>query len=107
MSSFTYSEQRFSTLVRYHKKISSRGLIFIYNPESKEDIHLAHIEKNIFSFKPITDHRDAIVFQPMAQASPACTKTNRRPDDQFRGGRNFFFTQFVPNGCLHWIPGYR
>ena len=64
--------------------------IFNHNPESKEDIHLAHIEPKKFSFKPITDHRDAIVFQPMAQASPACTKTNRRPDDQLRGGSNFF-----------------
>ena len=63
------------------------------------------VKKNYFHL--LTDHRDAIVFQPTAQARPAHTKTNRRPDDQFRGGSNFFFTQFVPNGCLHWIPGYR
>ena len=64
--------------IRCHKKISSRGLIFIYNPESKEDIHLAHIELPITSPQPLTDPRAAIVFQPTARASPAHTKTYRR-----------------------------
>ena len=75
---------------RCHKKFYTCLQIFYYNPESKEDIHLAHIELPITSPKTLTDPRAAIVFQPMAQASPARTKTNRRPDDQFRGGSNFF-----------------
>ena len=80
--------------------------IFYYNPESKEDIHLAHIELPITSPKTLTDPRAAIVFQPMARASPAHTKTNRRPVDRLELGVIFFFAQCVPNGCLLRIPGY-
>ena len=68
--------------IRGHKKFSSSVQIFIYNPESKEDIHLAHIELPITSPKTLTDPRAAIVFQPMARASPAHTKTNRRSVDR-------------------------
>ena len=67
---------------RCHKTFYTCLQIFYYNPESKEDIHLAHIELPITSPKTLTDPRAAIVFQPMARASPAHTKTNRRPVDQ-------------------------
>ena len=56
--------------------------IFNHKSNSNEDIHLAHIEPLITSVDPLTDHRATIVFQPMARASPASTKTNWQPDDQ-------------------------
>ena len=87
-------------------EIFSSDQMFDHNPESKEDIHLAHIELPITSPKTLTDPRAAIVFQPMARASPARTKTNRRPVDRLELGVIFFFAQCVPNGCLLRIPGY-
>ena len=53
--------------------------IFNHKSNSNEDIHLAHIEPLITSVDPLTDHWATIVFQPMARASPASTKTNWRP----------------------------
>ena len=50
--------------------------------DSNGDIHLAHIEPKIRPPEPLTDQRIAIVFQPMARASPAHTKTNRRSADR-------------------------
>ena len=91
---------------RCRKKFYTCVPIFNHKSNSNEDIHLAHIEPKIRSLEPLTDERIAIVFQPTARASPAHTKTNRQPHNWCRGGSNFF-TQFVPNGCLHWIPGYR
>ena len=72
--------------------------IFYYNPESKEDIHLAHIELPITSPKTLTDPRAVIVFQPTAQASPAHTKTNRRLVDQLELGVIFFRSM-----CAKWM----
>ena len=53
-----------SMQVRGHKKFSSHDQIFNYNPESKEDFHLAHIELPIISPKSLTNPRAAIVFRP-------------------------------------------
>ena len=93
--------------IRCHKKFYTCLQIFYYNPESKEDIYLAHIELPITSPQPLTDPRAAIVFQPTARASPAHTKTNRRPVDWLELEEIFFFTECVPNGCPHWILGYK
>ena len=94
-------------VTRCHKKFYTCLQICYYNPESKEDIYLAHIELPITSPQPLTDPRAAIVFQPTARASPAHTKTNRRPVDWLEMEEKIFVTECVPNGCPHWILGYK
>ena len=64
--------------------------MFDHNPESKEDIHLAYIEWKKTSLPPPEYKRAAIVFQPTAQASPASTKTNRRPAGSLGVEMSFF-----------------
>ena len=85
--------------IRGHKKFSSSVQIFIYNPESKEDIHLAHIELPITSPQPLTDPRAAIVFQPTARASPARTKTNRWSAHRLEALEIWFFFSM----CAKWM----
>ena len=63
--------------VRYPKKNFTCVQIFNMKSDSNEDIHLAHTEPKIRPPEPLTDQRIAIVFQPMAWASPAHTKTNQ------------------------------
>ena len=78
-----------------------------YNPESDEDIPLTYFEPEIRPPEPLTDPRAAIVFQPMARVSPACTKTNRRPVDRLETLQIWVLAQCGPNGFLHWILGYK
>ena len=80
--------------------------IFNHNPESNEDINLAHIVPKIKPPEPLNDPLAAIVFQPTAWASPAHTKTNRWRVDRLGALEVWFLAQCVPNGCLHWILGY-
>ena len=80
--------------------------IFNHKSNSNEDIHLAHIEPLITSVDPLTDHRATIVFQPMARASPASTKTNWRPDDQLGALEWWLWPQCVPGGCPLWKITY-
>ena len=82
-------------------------MIFNYKSDSNEDIPLAHIEPKIRPPEPITDPRAAIVFQPTAQASPACTKTNCWPVVQLEVQQILVLAQCVPNICLQWILDYR
>ena len=67
--------------------------------DSNGDIHLAHIGPKIGPPEPLTDQQIAIVFQPMARASPAHTKTNRRPVDRLELGVIFFFRSM----CAKWM----
>ena len=69
---------------RCHKFFLSRYQKFNYKQFSKEDNYSAHIEPQITPPEPITDPRATILFQPMAQANAARTKTNRRPVDRLR-----------------------
>ena len=55
---------------------------FNMKSDSIEDIHLALIEPKIRPPEPLTDQWITIVFQPIARASPAPTKTNRRSVDR-------------------------
>ena len=66
---------------RCHKIFYRCVQIFNYKSDSNEDIPLAHFEQKIRPPEPLTDPRAAIVFQPMARVSPACTKTNQQPVD--------------------------
>ena len=68
--------------IRYPKKFYSCVQIFNMKSDSNGDIHLAHIEPKIRPPEPPSDQRIAIVFQPMARASLAHTKTNWRSVDR-------------------------
>ena len=57
---------KFMYYIRCNKKFYTCLQIFYYNPESNEDIHLAHIEPQTRHTKPLNDPYTAIVFQPMA-----------------------------------------
>ena len=93
-------------LIRCSKNFYIWFEIFNHKSNSNEDIHLAHIEPLITSVDPLTDHRATIVFQPMARASPASTKTNRRPDDQLGALEWWLWPQCVPGGCPLWKITY-
>ena len=54
------------TTYRCHKKFYTCLQIFNHNPESNEDINLAHIVPKIKPPEPLNDPHAAIVFQPMA-----------------------------------------
>ena len=84
---------------RCHKNFFSHYQKFNYKRFSKEDIYLAHIEPPITPPEPLSDPRAAIVFQPTARASAACTKTNRRPVDRLELEVIFFFHPI----CAKWL----
>ena len=92
--------------IRCRKNFYTCLQIFNHNPESNEDINLAHIVPKIKPPEPLNDPHAAIVFQPTAWASPAHTKTNRWRVDRLGALEVWFLAQCVPNGCLHWILGY-
>ena len=60
---------------------------------TNQDIHFVQIELPVRLLESLNDHQIAIVFQLTAWASPAHTKTNRRPDDQLEVEEIFFFHQ--------------
>ena len=97
----------YNTLFRCHKVFYRCVPIFNYKSDSNEDIPLAYLEPKIRPPEPLTDPRAAIVFQPTAWASPACTKTNRRPVDQLEALDIWILAQSVPNGWVHQILSYK
>ena len=64
------------------------------------------LRKKTKSLEPLAYERIAIVFQPMARASPASTKTNWRPDDQLGALEWWLWPQCVPGGCPLWKITY-
>ena len=54
---------KFMYYIRCNKKFYTCLQIFYYNPESKEDIYLAHIEPQTRPLKPLSNPYTMIVFQ--------------------------------------------
>ena len=92
--------------VRGHKNFFQHRQKFNHNQFFKADIYSAHIDLIIFFLNRLADHRDDVVFQPMARRSMARTETNRRPDDRLDGLENFLLNQCVQDGYLHWKMTY-